>query len=288
MSDYHILDDQTKLKIKERIKELRQSHNIKQQELADIVGVGRNAVTNWEHKPKDNKEQYIIPGLYHLLLLCNFFKVDIDYLLGKTSVKSEDTNTISTTLHISEKSINTLRNNKEYGQLLDKIINNKIFGEISNRVHQLALNKVLNDVITTCFNKNFEYKIENIFSEYYFSVFPYNMSQEKYSEYIKNSIPYSTEFNPEKFIEDNFLEDGKNFIRNKSDNFSSLTKLEQYEIIISSIADISYDYYISQNLAELSKQKLDLMLSELLQDAINMETAEIKSNLKKRSVPSKR
>lgn len=79
-----------------------------------------------------------------------------------------------------------------------------------------------------------------------------------------------------------------NFIKNKSDNFSSMSKSEQYEIIISSIADISYDYYISQNLAELSKQKLDLMLSELLQDAINMETDEIKSSLKKRSVPYKR
>lgn len=67
-----------------------------------------------------------------------------------------------------------------------------------------------------------------------------------------------------------------------------MSKSEQYEIIISSIADISYDYYISQNLAELSKQKLDLMLSELLQDAINMETDEIKSSLKKRSVPYKR
>ena len=249
----------------------------------DNKDTSRTTVTAWENYGNET-----IPDTRTLVDLCNFYDCDLDYIFSKTDVISSDIKSTVDTLHISEKSIKTLRNNKEYGQLLDKIINNKIFGEISNRVHQLALNKVLDDVITTCFNKNFEYKIENIFNEYYFSVFPYNMSQEKYSEYIKNSIPYSTEFNPEKFIEDNFLDDGKNFIRNKSDNFSSLSKSEQYEIIISSIADISYDYYISQNLAELSKQKLDLMLSELLQDAINMDTAEIKSSLKKRSAPSKR
>lgn len=279
MIDYPALDDHTKLKIKGRIKELRQSRNIRQEDVADSLGVGRNAVTNWERIPKDNNEQNFFPSLYHLLLLCNYFTVDIDYLLGRTSVKSKDTNTISTALHISENTVNTLRNNKKYGQLLNKIIGNENFGEISNRVHQLALNRALDDVITTCLNRKLEKKVESIFTEYYFSDFPFNMSQKNYCEYIKNSIPYSEDFNPEKFIEDNFLEDGRNVIKNKSDNFSSLSKSEKYEIVMSSIADITYDYYISKNLAELSKQKLDMMLSKLLQDVIEEEVEEIKAKL---------
>lgn len=107
------------------------------------------------------------------------------------------------------------------------------------------------------------------------------MSQKKYCEYIKSAIPYSENFNPVEFIEDNFLEDGKLFIYNQNNDFLSLAEPEQYEIIIASIADISYDYYISQNVAELSKQKLDLMLSELLLTAINEDANEIKARIKK-------
>ena len=73
------------------------------------------------------------------------------------------------------------------------------------------------------------------------------------------------------------------FIYNSNDEFLSLCKSQQYEIIISSIADISYDYFISQNVVELSKQKLDIMLSDLLQDAINKEANDIKERIKNNS-----
>ncbi len=240
---------------------------------------GRTAVTAWE-----NPKNQTLPDIETLIDLCNFYGCDLDYIFCKTDVISSDVKAIAETLHISEQCINTLKDNQDFGKLINNIINNSLFFEIVQRAHQLALNKVFYDVITTCFNKNFEYKIQNIFNSYYFSVFPFDMSQKKYCEYIKNSIPYSEEFNPVEFIQDNFLADGKQFVKNKSDNFLSLSKLEQYEIIIFSISEISYDYYISRNLAELSKQKLDMILSEILQDAINIETNEIKAKLKKDTI----
>lgn len=266
--------------IKVRLKELRCSKKLTQAKFAEGINIGtgtsRTTVTTWEKTSNGNKT---LPDIQTLIDICNFFDCDLDYLFGKSDIESQDHHTISNVLHISKESINTLRNNKEYGLLLNKIIGKESFGEISNRVHQLALNRALDDVITTCLNRKLEKKVESIFTEYYFSDFPFNMSQKNYCEYIKNSIPYSEDFNPEKFIEDNFLEDGRNVIKNKSDNFSSLSKSEKYEIVMSSIADITYDYYISKNLAELSKQKLDMMLSKLLQDVIEEEVEEIKAKL---------
>lgn len=266
--------------IKVRLRELRCSKELTQEKFADLIhrgtGTSRTAVTTWE-----NVHNKTLPDTQTLMEICNLFDCDIDYLLDKSDIKSKDHQTISNVLHISEESINTLKDNSEYGQLVNSLINNSIFGEISRRAHQLALNKVLNDVITTSFNQNFENKIKNLFNEYYFSVFPSDMSQKNFCEYIKSSIPYSEKFNPLEFIEDIFLEDGKAFVYNSNDEFLNLRKSEQYEIIISSIADISYDYFISQNVVELSKQKLDLMLSDLLQTAINKETEEIKAKIKR-------
>lgn len=266
-------------KIKGRIKELRLSNNITQKKLAEALnrgtGTSRTTVTTWE-----SNSNTILPDIQTIIDICNFFDCDLDYLFGKSNIKSQDHDTISNLLHISKESINALRDNSDYGELVNKIINNKAFGEISKQTHHLAINQVLYDVITTSFNKKFENKIESWFNEYYYSVLPFDMSQEKYIEYIKKSITFSEEFNPIEFIDDNFIEDGKAFVYNKSDNFKVLSKSEQYEIIISSIAEISYNYYISQKVVELSKQKLDLMLSEILQTAINKESDEVKSKIK--------
>lgn len=280
--------------IKTRLKELRISKKLTQKQLAqkiykiDNLGIGRTAVTNWENTNSKGKTGQTLPDLQTLMDICNVLECDLDYLVGGSEIESQDYQTMSDVLHISEESISALINNSDYGQFLDKIINyniinNKVFEEVLNRTHQLALNKILNDVITTSFSPDFQKKIKDLFNKYYFSVFPFDMSQENFCKYIKSSIPYSEEFNSLKFIEDNFLEDGKMFIYNSNDEFLSLCKLQQYEIIISSIADISYDYFISQNVVELSKQKLDIMLSDLLQDAINKEADDIKARIKKNS-----
>lgn len=265
--------------IKARLKEMRKSKNLTQVQLAEKLhrgtGTSRTAVTTWETNNKT------LPDIHTMMDICNILDYDLDYLVGKTNIKSKDYQTISEVLHISEESIDILKDNSVYGSFLNNIISNKIFGEIIIRANQLAMNKVLDDVIRNSFTQNFENKIRKIFNEYYFSVFPSDMSQESYCKYIKKLVPYSDEFSPIKFIEDNFREEGKAFIFNSNDDFSSLCKSAQYEIIISSIADISYDYFISQNVVELSKQKIDLMLSDLLQSAINKETEEIKLRIKK-------
>ena len=268
--------------IKTRLKELRKSKKITQSKLAEEIyratDTGRTAVTNWE-----NTNCQTLPDIQTLMNICNVLNCDLDYLVGGSEIESQDFQTMSDALHISKESINTLTDNSDYGSFLDNIINNKVFEEVLKRAHQLALNKILNDVITTSFSPDFQKRIKDWFNKYYFSVFPFDMSQENFCKYIKNSIPYSEEFNPLKFIEDNFLEDGKMFIYNSNDEFLSLCKSQQYEIIISSIADISYDYFISQNVVELSKQKLDIMLSDLLQDAINKEANDIKERIKNNS-----
>ena len=61
-----------------RIKELRKSAKLSQEELAEKFGVERATISRWENQKHD-------PSISDLVRLANFFKVSIDYLVGVTN-----------------------------------------------------------------------------------------------------------------------------------------------------------------------------------------------------------
>jgi transcriptional regulator with XRE-family HTH domain len=63
----------------QRLRELRTSRKLSQQDLADIVGKTQQAVNLWE---KGENE----PGLETLNILATFFGVSVDYLMCRTDV----------------------------------------------------------------------------------------------------------------------------------------------------------------------------------------------------------
>ncbi len=58
-----------------RLREIREYNNLKQKDIAKILGVSRPNYTRWETKEK------IIP-LTKLNDFCNYFKINIDYVIG--------------------------------------------------------------------------------------------------------------------------------------------------------------------------------------------------------------
>ena len=66
-----------KMSIGERITQLRQENNMSQLQLAEVLGVSRQAVSKWESTQS-------IPDLYNILQLSALFNVSVDYLIGLT------------------------------------------------------------------------------------------------------------------------------------------------------------------------------------------------------------
>ena len=60
-----------------RINELRTERRISQQTLAKAVGVSQKAIDYWERGINEPKASYIV-------ILCDFFGVTADYLLGRS------------------------------------------------------------------------------------------------------------------------------------------------------------------------------------------------------------
>jgi len=65
-----------------RIKNLRQSKEMNQVQLAKKLGVKKQTVSNWEN---DN----IMPSVDTLVRIADFFHVSTDYLLGRTIQEPE-------------------------------------------------------------------------------------------------------------------------------------------------------------------------------------------------------
>lgn len=68
MSNFHI-----------RVKELRISRKLSQQELADYLKISKSSVNMYERGERE-------PGLDMLETIADFFNVDMDYLMGKSNM----------------------------------------------------------------------------------------------------------------------------------------------------------------------------------------------------------
>lgn len=67
----------------QKLIELREDLNIKQKDIASILGITQQTYSLWENGNK------IIP-LKHLNSLCNYYNVSMDYLLGLSNIRYYD------------------------------------------------------------------------------------------------------------------------------------------------------------------------------------------------------
>ncbi|MBQ8792568.1 MAG: helix-turn-helix transcriptional regulator [Clostridia bacterium] len=62
-------------KFKERLKELRKERGMTRSQLAEELGISEPTISRWENGLR-------IPTMDSIILLCKYFKVTSDYLIG--------------------------------------------------------------------------------------------------------------------------------------------------------------------------------------------------------------
>ena len=63
-----------------RIRDLREDHDLTQQQIANILGTSQTMYARYERGANE------MP-IHHLLVLCDYYHVSADYLLGRTNKK---------------------------------------------------------------------------------------------------------------------------------------------------------------------------------------------------------
>lgn len=66
-----------------RLKELRQSKKLRQEQVAQLIGVNKSAISSYENDLRQ-------PSFDILVRLANLYRVSTDYLLGQTDIRSLD------------------------------------------------------------------------------------------------------------------------------------------------------------------------------------------------------
>lgn len=274
-------------KIKSKLVKLRKENKDTQETFAKKLSakmggieISRTTVATWE----TDKNQ-TVPKYDYLINICNMYDCDVNHFFEDDSVKSKEIKEVADLLHISEKSVEILKDNSNYGAMLDCLINNDSFDSFVNRINQLTVYSVVDDAITTIFTESYCKKLKQFFDEYYYSEFPMEVSKENFRKFLLTKIS-SNKFNPEKYIERNFLEEGKNCVYNQCDDFSALPKLEKYDLIINFISDVGYDHFDGKKKVENSEFRLQGIMSLFIKDIIEKESNKIRENLKKKATGS--
>ena len=81
---------------KEILLELRTKHGLSQEKLAEQVHVTRQAVSRWENGQS-------VPESDKLIIISNYFKVSLDYLLKEDDEEHDSSEKVETTLQTSDK-----------------------------------------------------------------------------------------------------------------------------------------------------------------------------------------
>lgn len=64
----------------ERIRDLREDHDLKQKNIAELLGTTQQVYSRYENGSNE------IP-LHHLITLARFYNVSLDYIAGETDIK---------------------------------------------------------------------------------------------------------------------------------------------------------------------------------------------------------
>lgn len=100
-----------------RLKSLMADKKINNKELANLLGVSAQAISQF-------KNEIALPNVDNMIKLADYFNVSLDYLLGRTKAKTTDINIrdICEYLNITEECVRQLHNNKE--NYLNSIVDN--------------------------------------------------------------------------------------------------------------------------------------------------------------------
>lgn len=262
--------------ISTRLRQLRRAKHLTQQEVAQKIhlgnGISRNSVSDWESN--SNYAANRLPSLPQLIDLCNLYEVDLDYVLGATDLQSQNKQTMAATLHLNEQQLNQLAAKPQTALLVDHLLADPLFDDLVQGTQRLSQNQLIADVITTSLTPKFAKKMRGYFEDYYFKVFPMDMSGDSFQTYLTEKITEKSMKQPVTFLETHFLADGQLFVRNQFNNFDQLPVHQQYDTIIESLAAIVFDYSVSAKVVTLAKQQLTDKLGQILDHTINQLTAE--------------
>ena len=125
------------------VKSIREKHGFTQQAFADALHVSLSIVKKWESK----KDPKTYPKTENLLAMCELFKCDLDYLVGRIEEKTHDLKIACELTGLTEAAIEKIRNpelNHPFAKTLSCMIESERFENFitTYKIFLTLLNKI--------------------------------------------------------------------------------------------------------------------------------------------------
>ena len=103
----------------EKLKRIRTKCGLTQDKFADEMNISLDTVKNWE-------QGYNYPSIDMLVSISEYFKCDLDYLIGQQSMPNKEFTHIADMIGISERAAALLVNAKEQGNPITEVLSELI------------------------------------------------------------------------------------------------------------------------------------------------------------------
>jgi transcriptional regulator with XRE-family HTH domain len=190
---------------------------VSQQEIADHVGVSRQAISQW-------KNGVTIPDMYHFRKVAEFFNVPMEYLYGETESRVKENLTVSDDLGLSDQAVTVL---KEWAS--EKV-------DAKDILSLAPTSKVFSDIITNGEFKQFIDRIRLYIVEHIEQGLHENVNQEFYDDEKAKAL---TERDADSYARLS----GMRAI--KAEDLSTFYKYQAMEALERALYAMPEDYYIA-------------------------------------------
>lgn len=272
-----ILENYRILNFKESLKKIRKERNYTQEQLAEKLNFQRTTIANWERI----EENSTVPSLADFLRICNLFDVDPNYLLGGTTIESNNNEQISEAIGLSTSNIRKLKENDDTSKFINFLLHSDEAQDAIKRMKDIYYYKIVSTALGNTLNPHIFKAVEKASDKFFSEESPIDMSIDIFITYLKKEIKW----NPNKcsidtFIEDAFME--KCVSQNLFEKLNNLDEQEKYDMLIQEIADLSYDDMIKHSMIEISRSKIshsiDAIISNFIDTDIKSRLQRLKSN----------
>lgn len=231
------------------------------------LNIERNTLSNWE------REGGNLPSIEALVLLCNLYDVDIDYILGKQPMPSSDIKAISDLLSLSYSNVEKLCKETFLNHFIDELMNTEKFQTLVILMHQLTNLSVFHqqNYLVTCFTIEGLKKINKALDSYCKETFYFNITADEFKKHLALELSYKKSKYESFDVFINELIPDKRVLYTVDNSFDDLPDNDKLNCLFNYISKTVIDHYLKSKYLETLKSDIDRLMSTILSEFLEKE-----------------
>ncbi len=249
-------------KVKTNLKKARGKK--KQDDVAEALNIGsRTTISNWE-----NPNNGSLPSFVDMVALCNYYDVDMDFLIGKSPIETKNIKAISEAINLSPENVKTLCNDSFTNRFLDLLLSSEKYNKLIEKIHQLVNFSLYDDTLDKHFTESAVKKINNALKTYYNQTYYFDTTASSFKKYLADELKIEDYDSIQDFANDTYL---KPWDYSRMASFEEKKKEQKEYEVIMDIAETVIKIETQKRYRDITKYDIAMLFTEVINDIIKME-----------------